>query len=49
MARELNMPNERKQFRILYRDFLSRMVGLELIAAGGDAQALIVRFGSMLV
>jgi hypothetical protein len=42
------MPDERKQFRILYRDFLSRMVDLELIATGGDAQGLIVRFGSML-
>lgn len=40
------MPDERKQFRILYRDFLSRMVDLELIAAGGDARGLIVRFGS---
>src|ERR1700691_881279 len=42
------MPDERKQFRILYRDFLSRIVDLELIAAGGDAQGLIVRFGSLL-
>jgi pimeloyl-ACP methyl ester carboxylesterase len=42
------MPDERNQFRILYRDFLSRMVDLELIAAGGDARGLIVRFGSML-
>jgi pimeloyl-ACP methyl ester carboxylesterase len=42
------MPDERKQFRILYRDFLSRTVDLELIAAGGDAQGLIVRFGSLL-
>jgi pimeloyl-ACP methyl ester carboxylesterase len=42
------MIDERKQFRILYRDFLSRMVDLELIAAGGDAKGLIVRFGSLL-
>ncbi len=42
------MPDERKQFRILYRDFLSRIVDLELIAAGGDAQGLIVRVGSLL-
>src|SRR5580658_177238 len=41
-------PDERKQFRILYRDFLSRIVDLELIAAGGDARTLIVRFGSLL-
>ena len=41
------MPDERKQLRILYRDFLSRIVDLELIAAGGDAQGLIVRFGSL--
>jgi len=42
------MQDERRQFRILYRDFLSRMVDLELISAGGDAQALIAPFGSML-
>ena len=44
----VNMPDERAQFRILYRDFLSRMVDLELISAGGDAQGLIARFGSLL-
>jgi len=42
------MPDERQQFRILYRDFLSRVVDLELIATGGDVRALAVRFGSML-
>ncbi len=42
------MIDERRQFRILNRDFLSRMVDLELIAAGGDARALITRFGAML-
>jgi len=42
------MQDERHQFRILYRDFLSRLVDLELIAAVGDVRGLIVRFGSML-
>ena len=44
----MTMPDERRQFRILYRDFLSRIVDLELIAAGGDARGLIVRFGSLM-
>ncbi len=42
------MPEERQQFRVLYRDFLSRMIDLELIAAGGDARRLIARIGGML-
>jgi len=42
------VPNERQQFRILYRGFLSRAVDPELMAAGGDAQGLIARVGSML-
>ncbi|HVW09414.1 MAG TPA: alpha/beta hydrolase [Bryobacteraceae bacterium] len=42
------MIDERRQFRILNRDFLSRMIDLELIAAGGDPRALITRFGAML-
>ena len=42
------MLDERRQFRILNRDFLSRMVDLDLIAAGGDPRALITRFGAML-
>jgi len=42
------MLDERRQFRILNRDFLSRMVDLDLISAGGDPRALISRFGAML-
>ncbi len=48
MATNPNRPDERKQFRILYRDFLTRMVDLELVTAGADAHGLIVRFGSLL-
>lgn len=40
--------DERRQFRILYRSFLSRVVDPELMAAGGDAHGLIVKAGSML-
>ncbi len=43
------MPDERQQFRILYRDFLSRMVDVELIAVGGDARSLVARFGAILI
>jgi len=44
----MTVPDERHQFRILYRDFLSRIVDLELIAVGGDARVLIAKFGAML-
>src|SRR5665213_3401084 len=42
------MPDENKQFRILYREFLSRMIDPELLSPTGDAQGLIVRLGSLL-
>ena len=40
--------DERKQFRILFNDFVSRTVDLDLITPGEDARRLIVRFGSAL-
>jgi pimeloyl-ACP methyl ester carboxylesterase len=43
------MPGERLQFRILNRDFLSRMIDIELISASGDARDLIIRFASMML
>ena len=42
------MPDERRQFRILYRDFLFRMVDLELLSASGEIQTLLVQFVAML-
>ncbi len=42
------MPEERRQFRVLYRDFLSRMVDLEILSTGGDVQKLLVQFAAML-
>ena len=36
------------QFRVLYRDFLRRMVDLELLSARGDLNQLIVLFGGLL-
>ena len=42
------MPDERRQFRVLYRDFLLRLVDLELLSAGGDVQKLLGQFGAML-
>lgn len=36
------------QFRILYRDFLSRMVDLEVLSARGDPQKLLAQFGALL-
>ncbi|MBV9157172.1 MAG: hypothetical protein JO097_12995 [Acidobacteriaceae bacterium] len=42
------MPDERRQFRILYRDFLFRMVDLELVSARGEIQNLLVQFAALL-
>src|ERR1035438_8354390 len=40
--------DERRQFRILYRDFLVRLVDLEVISSGGDPMNLVVQFGAVL-
>ena len=37
-----------RQFRILYRDFLARIVDLELLSAGGEIQKLLAQFAAML-
>src|SRR5215471_10618444 len=37
-----------RQFRVLYRDFLRRMVDLELLSSQGDAMQLAVQFGALL-
>jgi hypothetical protein len=42
------VPSERQQFRILYRDFLFRIVDLELLSARGEIQKLLVQFVAML-
>jgi hypothetical protein len=42
------MLSERRQFRILYRDFLHRVVDLEILSAGGEAQNLLVQFAALL-
>jgi hypothetical protein len=42
------MPAERRQFRILYRDFLRRIVDLDLLSAHGEIEKLLVQFAAML-
>ena len=42
------MPSERRQFRILYRDFLFRMVDLEVLSAHGDIRKLLGQFVALL-
>ncbi|MGD1096391.1 MAG: hypothetical protein ABSB35_30910 [Bryobacteraceae bacterium] len=42
------MLDPRQQFRVLYRDFLLRMVDVEVLAAGGDVQRLLGQFGALL-
>ena len=36
------------QFRILYRDFLTRILDLELLSSRGEIERLLVQFGAML-
>jgi hypothetical protein len=42
------VPSERHQFRLLHRDFLFRMVDLELLSSHGDVQKLLGQFGALL-
>ncbi len=42
------MPEERRQFRILYRDFLRRVVDLDVLSAHGDVERLLIQFAAML-
>ena len=44
----MNVPDELRQFRLLHRDFLFRMVDLELLSAHGDIQKLLGQFGALL-
>jgi predicted permease len=41
-------PNEQRQFRVLFRSFVSRMIDLELISARGEIQTLPAQFAAML-
>src|SRR5215510_13300085 len=42
------VPNERRQFRILVRNFLFRIIDLELISARGEMQTLLIQFAALL-
>jgi hypothetical protein len=45
----LKSPNEaRCQFHVLYRDFLFRIVDLEVLSSGGEIQKLLIQFVAML-
>ena len=44
----LQPPDELKQFRLLFRDFLLRMVDLEVLSANGDIGRLLAQFTAML-
>jgi pimeloyl-ACP methyl ester carboxylesterase len=41
-------PDPRQQFRILFRHFILRLVDLEVLSSGGDAQRLFVNFAALL-
>ena len=38
----------RQQFRVLYHNFLRRMIDLEILSAHGDVQKLLGQFGTLL-
>lgn len=42
------MPSERRQFALLHRDFLLRLVDLELLSSHGDVPKLLGQFGALL-
>ena len=42
------MPDEGRQFRILYKDFLSRIVDVEILSSRGEIQKLLVQFTALL-
>src|SRR6266536_5690845 len=42
------MPDRRRQFRILYRDFLARLIDLEVLSPTGEIQKQLVQFAAML-
>lgn len=42
------MPEERQQFRVLYRDFLRRIIDLEVLSAQGDIEKLLGQFATAL-
>ena len=42
------MPSERRQFRLLYRDFLRRIVDLEVLSFHGEVERLLGQFAAML-
>jgi predicted permease len=42
------MPAARLQFRILYRDFLRRIVDLEVLSSHGEVERLLVQFAALL-
>jgi hypothetical protein len=42
------VPDARLQFRVLYHDFLTRMIDLEVLAAGGGIANLLVQFAAVL-
>ena len=42
-------PQERRQFRVLYRLSLARLIDLEIISSRGDLNGLIARTGGILL
>ena len=42
------MPDARRQFRVLYKHFLLRLVDLEVLSAGGNTSRLFVNFAALL-
>jgi predicted permease len=44
----MTRPNPHRQFLVLFRNFLSRMIDLELLASRGEIETLLAQFAAML-
>lgn len=42
------MIDERRQFRVLYRGFLFRVIDIELLSASGEVHNLLAQFAALL-
>src|SRR5438067_9870129 len=42
------MLDRRRQFRVLYRHFVLRLINIEVLSAGGESQMLFVNFAALL-
>src|SRR5215472_7202110 len=44
----MKAPRRTRQFRVLFRDFLGRMIDLEVLSTRGEPQAILAQFAAIL-